>query len=306
MIAELREKFPKISWQSNVALRRHTTFQVGGPATVFAEIFSEDELVGVLVYLRGNCRRHLVIGGGSNLLFDSDGFDGIIIKNRIAQIHRRDEGIEASGGFPLQDALEFALNHRLSGIEFAAGIPGTLGGGLAGNAGAYGSNLGEFLAHARVLTAAGNIVAAGPEYFSFGYRSSRLQQNSEIILSATIRLDEIPAIDESRRRCREILDKRASKHPGTDMPSAGSFFKNLDQFDESGRRVPAGLLLDQAGCKSLAVGDAHVFPRHANIIVNRGEATSRDVLQLAAEMKRRVLEKFGIELEPEVRYVPVR
>jgi len=304
VIDELRRRFPEIETRPGLRLSELSTLHIGGPAEVVIEISVEAHLVDVTRWLSE--KRTLMIGGGSNILFDSDGFDGVVIRNRVSWIRRTSVGIEASAGTPLQDVLAFALEQGLEGLEFAAGIPGSFGGGIVGNAGAWGTNLGGLLEAARLIMPEGHIELVGPDHFAFGYRSSRLQTDGEVLLSAELRLAPARDIAASERQVVEFLSERAAKHPGSELPSAGSWFKNPDLFDPNGRRMAAGLLLDRCRCKGLTIGGAQVFEKHANIIVNRGGATSGDVLALAAEMRRRVAEQFGVSLEPEVRYVPRR
>lgn len=304
VLEAIRSAFPSLNFLAGEVLADHTTFRIGGACAALLAVRAEDVLLEVAGYLNEGRVPHIMIGGGSNLLFDSTGYKGIIVKNLVSWIRRSGETIEASGGCDLQELVGFSLEEGLAGLEFAAGIPGTFGGGLAGNAGAYGSNLGEILESARILDDHGRAREVSREYFEFAYRRSRIQRTGEIILSACIRLSPSVKPAESRRRCNEILASRETKHPPAGMPSAGSFFKNLDRFDESGKRIPAGLLLDKVGCKGLRVGSAQVYEKHANIIVNLGGATSSDVLTLAAQMRKRVLDGFGVTLEPEVRFVP--
>lgn len=304
MLEKIKETFPSLRFLPNEILAPLTTFRIGGPCTALVDVDEEAAIVELIGYLHEHRLRNLVIGGGSNLLFDSDGFEGVVVRNKLRRTERRDESIDAAGGGDLQDVLSFCLDNGLEGLEFAAGIPGTFGGGLAGNAGAYGSCLGDLLESARIVDAHGRILTWGRDYFDFGYRRSRIQSSNELILSARLRLRASTSPTAARGRCEEILASRASKHPPPGVPSAGSYFKNLDRFDEFGKRVPAGLLLDQVGCKGLRIGGAMVFEKHANIIVNSGDATSSDVLALASEMSRRVQERFGVRLDPEVRYVP--
>ncbi|MBI2838620.1 MAG: UDP-N-acetylmuramate dehydrogenase [Acidobacteria bacterium] len=304
MLESLRSAFPSLTVQAGAALAHHTTFKIGGACRALVPVTDDGTLAELAGHLSEGRVPHIMIGGGSNLLFDSSGYEGIVVKNLVSWIRRSGDRIEASGGCDLQDLLRFSLDEGLAGLEFAAGIPGTFGGGLAGNAGAYGANLGEILESASILDDRGRAREVAREYFEFAYRRSRIQRTGEIILSARIRLSPCVNLAASRSRCDEILASREAKHPHAGMPSAGSFFKNLDRFDDSGKRIPAGLLLDKVGCKGLRIGNAQVYEKHANIIVNLGGATSSEVLTLAAEMRRRVLESFGVALEPEVRFVP--
>lgn len=199
------------------------------------------------------------------------------------------------------DLIISCLDHGLTGLEFASGIPGTLGGALVGNAGCYGHEIGNFLVEALVLRRDGTLAHLGPEDFAFDYRTTKLRESGDVVLEVTLKLNkgDTHAAGESRQE--KLLD-RQSKHP-VNIPSAGSWFRNLPPASPGGRRQAAGELLEKAGAKSMQEGDAHVFPGHANMIVNMGKATSADIQTLAGRMSKAVWEKFKVRLEAEVRYL---
>ena len=195
----------------------------------------------------------------------------------------------------------------MSALEFAAGVPGSIGGAIYGNAGCYGKAIGEFVLEGIICNTDGSEVETVPgSYFEFRYRDSKLKRVSKIVLAVQIQLtpgsrDEIQAEIDKR------LGERKVKHPQwRTEPTAGSYFKNLPPASPGERRTPAGVLLDEVGCRELQVGDAQVFHKHANIIVNRGRATAQQVLTLAEVMKRRARERFQVELEEEVMFVGKR
>ena len=203
------------------------------------------------------------------------------------------------------DLVAHTVEAGLKGLQFAAGLPGTVGGGLAGNAGCFGQCLGDALIRATLISPEGTLLeVTGKEWFDFGYRRSRALREGYVIARATFQLTQgmrEDLIAESERH----LSGRRDKHPAPGTYTAGSYFKNLAPLKPGEKRRAAGWYLDQVGAKALEVGDAAVFERHANIIINRKAARARDVLTLASEMQRRVRERFDLALEPEVRFVGV-
>jgi UDP-N-acetylmuramate dehydrogenase len=287
-----------------VSLKEHAHFKIGGKADYFFIASSLPEFVGVVKFAKGSGVPYCVIGGGFNLLFDDDGFQGLIIKNQVRGIRRKSGGeIEAFSGTPLSDLLQFCIQNALKGFEFLAGIPGTVGGAVFGNAGAFDQAIGNFLAEALILDENGEQVEVDGGYFGFDYRRSRLRSSHELLLKAVFAL-EAGTRKEIVEKIDENLEKRKSKHPPWNVACAGSYFKNPVLPD--GKRVPAAHLLDQVGAKGLAVGGAAVFSRHANFIVNLKDATAQDVLSLARELKGRVKNAFGVELEEEVIFLPAK
>lgn len=297
--AEVREGVP---------LSDHTSLRIGGPAALFVEVDSVVRLAAVLGAARAQGLSTLVLGGGTNLLVSDEGFDGLAIWLRLEQLEvDPDSGlIRVGAGIAAADLVESAIEAGLGGLQFAAGLPGTVGGAVAGNAGCFGATFGERIAWAEVVRPDGGVARIDdPAWFGFDYRCSRVQTDGAVIAEIGFELDR-----DDRERLRDeaagYLEQRAEKHPRPGARTAGSYFKNLPPAEPGGRRRAAGALLDQVGAKQLAVGDAAVFERHANIVINRGAATARDVLELTAEMAQRVRERFGVELEPEVRFVGKR
>ncbi len=289
--------------RQDVDLKNFSKFRIGGPADYFFEATSVGELKAAVLVAQSQTVRCCVIGGGFNLLFDDDGFRGLIVKNSIKGIRLESSGpiLGTFSGTSIEDVVKFATEKGLSGFEFLAGIPGTVGGAIYGNAGAFGRSIGELLEDALLLDREGQEFQARREYFSFGYRHSGLKKKREILLSVRFRLD-VGNKDVIKARIEENLAVRAQKHPPWDTAYAGSYFKNPLRPD--GTRVAAGNLLEQVGARELSQGGAAVYPGHCNFLINRGNATSRDIRALAAELKTRVWEKFGIELEEEVIFLP--
>lgn len=272
-------------------------------ADYFFEASSTFELVNAVRLAREYSLSYYVIGGGYNILFDDDGFRGLIIKNAVKGCRRekKKEEIEVLSGTPLKDLVQLCLEEGLSGFEFLAGIPGTIGGAVFGNAGALGENIGNFLKVAFLLNEKGEETRVKREYFAFNYRHSYLKQKHDLLLK-TIFVFQEGERKKIKERIEENLKKREKKHPPEDTACAGSYFKNPVFPDRE--KVTAAYLLEQVGAKALRVGEAAVFPYHSNFIINQGEASSRDVLTLASELKRRVREKYDIELEEEVIFLP--
>jgi UDP-N-acetylmuramate dehydrogenase len=289
--------------QHRVSLRHHSSFRIGGPADYFFAARSSKELKSCLRFVHERSLPYYVIGSGSNMLFDDGGFRGLIIKNEVRGISRirgKDKVVVWSGT-PLADLVSFALEEGLEGIEFAAGIPGTVGGAVFGNAGAWGMSVGQRLEEAVILDREGNETRVGNAFFEFGYRDSILKRKHLPVLEVVFRLS-----GGDRGRIRDKMDenlaKRKSPCPSPKIAYAGSFFKNPVLPD--GTRIAAGRLLEKVGAKELRKGGAGVYGGHANFILNCGEATARDIRALARTMKTRVKREFGIELEEEVIYLP--
>lgn len=286
----------------NVPLSAMSSFGIGGPADLFFEARTEEELRAAVTLAVEEKYPFYVIGGGNNLLFDDAGYRGIIIRNRLDGQVRGKDRLTVLSGTGLPCVLSEALDASLAGLEFLAGIPGTVGGAIYGNAGAYGWSIGDVLESATVLRPGGKTETLAREALGFGYRDSALKKagNAGIVLSAVLLC---PPGDrrESETKIRDNLEKRRVKHPPLGTACAGSYFKN--SCSATGMRIAAGQLLEQAGAKGLAVGDAAVYEGHCNFIINKGNARSRDVLALAAELKEKVEKAFGVRLEEEVIYL---
>jgi len=284
----------------NVPLSAMSSFGIGGPADLFFEARTEIELEAAVSLAAAERYPFYVIGGGNNLLFDDAGYRGIIIRNRLEGFVQGEGRIKVLSGMGLPCVLSEALTASLGGLEFLAGIPGSVGGAVYGNAGAYGWSIGDVLETATVLWRGGERREVSREEMGFGYRDSVLKKTGGIVLAATLLCSKGDS-GESEAKIRSILEKRRSKHPPLGTACAGSYFKN--SCSVTGERIAAGQLLDQAGARGLAVGDAAVYENHCNFIINSGNARSSDVLALAKELKERVYKTFGILLEEEVIYL---
>ena len=293
-------------------LRHHTTFRIGGPADFYFAASTAESLVTALATAHAAGMPVFLLGGGSNLLVSDDGFRGLVIRNAIESIEFDGTAAHVGGGADFLELICRCRDRELSGLEFAAGIPGSVGGALYGNAGCYGQDIGTFTIECTHAALDGSGVETRPaSWYEFAYRDSRLKRDPRVLLSCLLqfRKGERDAI---QKVIDEKLEIRRVKHPQWRVePTAGSYFKNLPpdwrmpgaKLSPGTHRVAAGQLLDECGCRGLRVGDAMVFSKHANIIVNAGRATAREVLELAASMKARVREKFGVELEEEVMFL---
>jgi UDP-N-acetylenolpyruvoylglucosamine reductase len=294
----VREGSPELPTgiERNFPLARLTTVRTGGPADYFARPSSQDDLVALLAWAQENEVEVGVVGSGSNLLVADDGFRGLAMKlgGALTEIERDGDHLRCGGGARLPSAAAKAAGWGLSGLEFGINIPGTAGGAVRMNANAYGGQLAEVLEWVEVSTADGT-ERRGPEAFDFVYRNSNLTEG-EVVSRASFALT--PADPEEVKATLASMRGRRREAQPSGIKTFGSTFKNPDDERAEGRS--AGQLLEAAGCQGLEVGGARFSPKHANFVENMGEATTADVLALMAEGRRRVKEKFGVELEPEV------
>lgn len=288
----------------DAALRDVTTFQLGGPCRFRVDCDRPAALIEALRDLASEGESPLVIGGGSNLLVSDAGLDVPVIRYARDAFEPRREGdaLEADGCAPFAALADWSVEEGLEGLVFATGIPGTIGGAIAGNAGAFGEQIADRLLSLRIADRLGRVRDAAPGEFGFRYRSSRFRESGEVVVSArfTLRPGDRGALRAERDR---ILAFRRERHPDWRvLPTAGSFFRNVEPTSAAGRRQAAGWFLEQAGALGMRVGGAGVFPRHANILVKADPAcTAGDVLELSRRMADAVWARFHLRLVPEVR-----
>ena len=278
-------------------LCRHTSFQIGGPAAVMVLPESEQQIKDIYRLSREARIHPLVLGAGTNVLAPDEGMDALIVetKTNFSRISDLGDGIlEAESGATLSRLAAFAAELGLTGLEFAHGIPGTVGGGLFMNAGAYGGELRQVAAGADVLYPYGTMAQIPAEELGLGYRRSRFMDEDCIILRVRFRLRPGNK-DEIRAKMAELMGRRKASQP-LEYPSAGSTFKRPAQ-----EGVYAAALIDQAGLKGLSVGGAQVSEKHAGFVINTRGATAKDVKSLMAQIQEKVFANSGIRLEPEVR-----
>ena len=291
----MARELPAVQVEKDVPLCRHTSFRIGGPARRMAFPASTAELAGTMAAAVRCGVQPFVLGKGTNLLMADEGLDTLVIKTEnMNAIRQLDElTLEADAGVSLARFAVFAQQAGLAGMEFAHGIPGSLGGAMYMNAGAYGGEMKDIVAEVTALFP-GGVRTLTVEEAELGYRSSAFARNGAIVLSAKVRLhkDDPAAI---RARMDELMARRKKTQP-LEYPSAGSTFKRpVGNF--------AGTLIEQTGLKGLTVGGAQVSEKHAGFVINVGGATAADVMALIEEVQKRVLEASGVQLEPEVRII---
>jgi UDP-N-acetylmuramate dehydrogenase len=313
LLARLAE-IPNVHVSAGERLAPHTRFGVGGPADLFVETSRMEAFLGALAVAHSSELPSFVIGSGSNLIVSDQGVRGLVLRFTGDRIDVRGPRLLAEAGAELQTLVDRAGGLGLAGLETLAGIPGTVGGAVYGNAGAYGRSIAEVVSDVYVFD--GDMVRALHQAeCEFAYRESVFKRHKDwAILTAEVALE--PGDPEGlRRRSEEILALRYQKYP-PEMRCAGSVFKNLlwrslppevrallpAEVVREGK-APAAWFMEQAGCKGLARGDMRVADYHANLVYNAGAGTAGDLCALIAEMKRRVRERFGVELEEEVQYL---
>jgi len=286
-------------------LAAYTTFRLGGPCRALIDCTSRGMLKECAAILRRHGVRPLLIGGGSNLLVSDRGIDEVVVRFVDARPDIRVEGtsVHVSAGVALDDLARVAVEHGLDGLVSCSGIPGTVGGALAGNAGAFGEQIGDVVVSLEVMLPDGRLVEFSRDACGFAYRHSAIPASGAWICSARLDLRNGDREVMLRRRS-EILALRASKHPDWRViPTAGSFFKNIEPTSRAERRQAAGWFLEQAGALAMREGGAHLFSRHANIIVADADCRASDVWTLSQRMADAVKERFGLDLQREVKLI---
>jgi UDP-N-acetylmuramate dehydrogenase len=291
-----------VELRRGVPLHRYSNFRIGGKADYFFSASCLEELAAAVSLAEQESVPYRIIGGGYNILFDDDGFRGLIIKNDVKGIEKLGgHEITVLSGTDLKEVIQFCLDEGLGGIEFLAGIPGTIGGAVSGNAGAFGKCIGDVFRGGEVLKKDGQRAEIAKEHMNFKYRWSVLKEIPYVLLKAVFTLKR-ESSDFMKKKIEGNIKKRQNKHPPWDAACAGSYFKN--PVSETGEKIAAGYLLDKVGARSLRKGDAAVYKGHANFLINTGKASSKDIRSLASELKHRVKKRFGIILEEEVVVIP--
>lgn len=281
-----------ISIQENVPLKRYTTFKIGGPAKYFIEAKTREELIAAYNYGRFRKLPIFIFGYGSNLLISDEGFNGLVIKISLNRVQYDGEVIVAESGALMSKLAAVALKESLTGLEWAAGLPGTIGGAVANNSGCNGGSTSNIISWVTYLEN-GSVVEYPVIDDDFRYRSSVFKDNPEkIILELRLKRLRKDDHDKIKIRMNEFLEKRSATQP--QGQTVGCIFKNHESFS-------AGLLIDQAGLKGLQIGKAKVSDKHANFILNLDDsATASDVMKVITAVSYKVKKKFGIELEKEI------
>lgn len=307
-----------MQFQQNYPLSQITTLGIGGPVKKFVKVSSSEELIAAIQYAKEDSLEYIVIGGGSNLLIADEGVDKLIIKNNIvgittSKVDPDSFEVKVKSGTVLQNLVDYSISKGLAGLQKMTGIPGTLGGAVFGNAGAYGQTISD---HITIVAAydGNQIITLSKDQCEFNYRDSGFKRNQYTILEVTFQLEK----DDPKtlqQEADEVLEKRLVKYPpGIKCP--GSFFKNivadtlpreiLEKIPQEKiifGKLPAGFLLEQVGAKGQKLGDIEIADYHGNLFINRGGGNAQDFYNLAKEMSQKVQEKFGITLEPEVQLI---
>jgi UDP-N-acetylmuramate dehydrogenase len=289
--------------KQNEPLSKHTSFNIGGPADLLAYPADREDLTDLLREIRKQGLKYFILGGGTNLLVRDGGFRGVVISLermtaiRVDREYRSVGGsfavVSAEAGAPLSRLHAFAIEQALTGLEFATGIPGTVGGAVCMNAGTALGEIGDIIESVSLIAPSGEPVTRGREEMGFGYRTANIPEGYLVVEAGVIlRRDDGEKI---RARIKELQEKRKQRQPWG-APNAGSIFKN--PYEES-----AGKLIETAKLKGRRVGDAQVSDRHANFIMNMGKASAKDVLQLMEIITQTVLETHGVRLEPEIKII---
>ncbi|HIS26927.1 MAG TPA: UDP-N-acetylmuramate dehydrogenase [Candidatus Pullilachnospira intestinigallinarum] len=296
IIAQLREIVSEEHVLIQEPMKNHTTFRIGGPAACFVRPQDAGQVERILHICRRYAAPWFVLGNGSNLLVSDRGFDGVIIQiyRNMSRIRTEGGRLTAQAGALLSAAAKRALKEGLTGLEFASGIPGTVGGAVVMNAGAYGGEMKDVVESATVLDKEGNLLRLDTEQLQMGYRTSVVKKKEYTVLEAVLKLTQgDPSVIGARME--ELKEQRVLKQP-LEYPSAGSTFKRPEGYF-------AGKLIMDSGLRGFRVGGAQISEKHCGFVINTGDATARDVVQLIRQVQDTVYEKFHVKLEPEVRFL---
>jgi UDP-N-acetylmuramate dehydrogenase len=290
---------------ANARLENYTTFRLGGPCPFLFNCETPEELKNTVQQLHQKQQPFILIGGGSNLVVSDQGLDIAVVRYVSATpiIERDGDDVIVVASTSLDDLAIFCVDEGLEGLNYTSGIPGTVGGAVVGNAGAWGKQVGDVLKSVTLIGLDGKKKDVDHDYCGFQYRHSHLKETGDIVVSVRFALKSGDPIALAVERA-EILKKRAEKHPNLSThPCAGSFFRNVEPTSKADRRQAAGWFLEEAGGKHLSVGGAQIFDKHANIIVKGPDCKAQDVHDLSQKMIQIVREKFGFDLVREVRFV---
>ena len=294
LIEELKNILGDEGVKVEEAMSRHTSFKVGGNAQIFVEPGDEEALQRLLKFINAEKIDHYIIGNGSNMLVSDKGYKGIIISmlKFTSPSLIENESITISAGKTLKELTEFARDNSLSGLEFAYGIPGSVGGAVFMNAGAYDGEIKEVLDKVKVMDKEGNVLSLNTGELDLSYRHSNIEEKGYIVLEAKFNLKKA---DKSAiwKKMQELMARRIDKQP-LNFPSAGSTFKRPEGYF-------AGKLIDDAGLRGYSIGGAKVSDKHCGFIVNADKASAKDVYTLITYVRLKVKDRFGVELEPELR-----
>lgn len=303
--------------QTDEPLAKYTTFKIGGPAKYFFIAQDNEDLVRAVTFAKKLKIPSYILGGASNVLISDNGFTGLIIINQAKDIiFKQNNRVVADAGTNLMELVNKTVSEGLTGLEWAAGIPGTVGGAVRGNAGAYGGQMSDNLIGCEIMRGSKQFIL-DHKNCDFGYRDSVFKHKNDLIISAEFELQPGDK-DKAQARIKEILTERKTKQP-LEFPSAGCVFQNViidstnaDKVKKIGNlpqacldrnKIPAAWLIEQLDLKGKTIGQAQVSDKHANFIINLGKASANDVIQLISLVKMKVRDTYGIELMEEIEYV---
>ncbi len=280
----------------NESMKNHTSFKIGGPADKVIMPESEEELIRVIQKCRKENVDYFIMGNGSNILVRDGGIKGVVVKieKNLSNINIEGNKITVQSGALLTRLSKKALKNSLEGLEFASGIPGTVGGAIAMNAGAYGGEMKDVVSKVKVLDKKGKVIEHSGEEMNFRYRGSRVQDEGFIVLEVEIELKE-GNYDEIKEKMDDFTKRRKTKQP-LEYPSAGSTFKRPEGYY-------AGKLIQDSGLKGLRHGDAQVSEKHSGFVINVGDATSKEVENLIKVIQKTVKDRYNVVLEPELKVI---
>ncbi|WP_372997562.1 UDP-N-acetylmuramate dehydrogenase [Lutispora sp.] len=280
----------------NEPMKNHTSFKVGGNADIFIEPDNANELVEFIRYAKENNIPYYIMGNGTNMLVSDEGIRGAVIKlgDKISSVEVVDDKVIAQCGAKLPDVANIAAEYSLTGLEFACGIPGSIGGTVAMNAGAYESEMKDVVESVEVLDSNLQYKVLQSKEMEFGYRKSAISKHNYIVLGCTFKLKKGSKSD-IKALMDEYTERRQNKQP-LDMPSAGSIFKRPEGYY-------AGKLIEDAGLRGMTIGGAQVSEKHCGFIINKGDATARDIYNLIKHIQKTIYERFGVKLETEVKLI---
>ena len=289
----------------HAVLSDFTTFKLGGPCKYLIDCTTVTALSSTVKELHKTNTPFILIGGGSNLVVADAGLDSVVVRfvSETPIIEQIGNDLVVSASTYLDNIALFSVDRGLTGLVFTSGIPGTVGGAIVGNAGAWGKQVGDVLKSALIIDIQGNMKEVNAEYFEFSYRSSKLKDTGEIVAQVTFNLMPGEQALLAKERA-DILKDRAAKHPDlTKYPCAGSFFRNIEATSKAEKRQAVGWLLEQAGGKDLYVGGAFIFDKHANIIIKGKYCTAENVYDLHLKMITLAKKHFGLTIHREVRFL---
>ena len=279
----------------NALMKEHINFEVGGPADILLIPSKVEQIIESIKICKENNIPYFVMGNGSNLLVKDGGIRGVVIKlTGLTNLEVNKEEIKADCGVMLKELSDKALENSLTGLEFACGIPGSVGGAVFMNAGAYNGEIKNVIKEAEVITSSGEIITLSKDELELGYRTSKVMKDNSIVINATFKLEKGNK-EEIKETIDDLTKKREEKQP-LEYPSAGSTFKRPEWYF-------AGKLIQDSGLKGYSIGGAAVSSKHSGFVINKGNATAKDILDLIAYIQEKVKKQFGVELHTEVRII---